>query len=485
MYEKSSAAQSGAAGRDSMTLAGGDDHLNAYAGNDVEKRTSKQDRKSGLICSGSTGAADIEERAVGAEGDFNYHSLEWWQAGMLMVAEIISLGILSLPSTFSQVGIVGGTIMTLGLGALATYTGWTIGKFKLRYPHVQNQADAGEIIGGPWLREAWGIAQILFLIFVCGSHVLTGTIALQTIAANGTCTVVWSVVIAVVSLILTLPRTYSKLSYFSIVSFISIFAAVMLTMIGVGIQSEGITASARAREGTTFASGFTAATNIIFAYAGHVAFFGFIDEMRKPADYMKSLALLQGTDMVLYLVVGLVVALYVGDQAVSPALGNLSPTLARIAYGIAIPTIVIAGVINGAVAAKLAMQRLFPKDSPHIKNSTKLGWTVWVAIVSSIWILAFVIANVVPFFNQLNGIISALFVSLFTYAVAPIYYMHLNPRATWFASKRQSAITVLNFFVILMSLLILGGGLYASAKGIADGYSSGAYGSPFSCTRPT
>ena len=83
------------------------------------------------------------------------------------------------------------------------------------------------------------------------------------------------------------------------------------------------------------------------------------------------------------------------------------------------------------------MQRLFPKDSPHIKNSTKLGWTVWVAIVASIWILAFVIANVVPFFNQLNGvsakspsfcratqntdftvafnqIISALFVSLFT-----------------------------------------------------------------------
>lgn len=85
--------------------------------------------------------------------------------------------------------------------------------------------------------------------------------------------------------------------------------------------------------------------------------------------------------------------------------------------------------------------------------------------------------------------------------------LSLNPRATWFASKRQSAVTVLNFFVILMSLLILvrmgslsawlpalladchellqGGGLYASAKGIADGYSSGAYGSPFSCTRPT
>ena len=106
MYEKSNAVPAGANGRDSMTLAGGDDHPNAYASNDMEKRTSKQDRKGGLIPSGSAGAADIEERAIGVEGDCefsvyrsrrnvglmdfaspvdNYHSLEWWQAGMVRV----------------------------------------------------------------------------------------------------------------------------------------------------------------------------------------------------------------------------------------------------------------------------------------------------------------------------------------------------------------------------------------------------------------
>ena len=69
MYEKSNAVPAGANGRDSMTLAGGDDHPNAYASNDMEKRTSKQDRKGGLIPSGSAGAADIEERAIGVEGD--------------------------------------------------------------------------------------------------------------------------------------------------------------------------------------------------------------------------------------------------------------------------------------------------------------------------------------------------------------------------------------------------------------------------------
>ena len=47
------------------------------------------------------------------------------------------------------------------------------------------------------------------------------------------------------------------------------------------------------------------------------------------------------------------------------------------------------------------MQRLFRKDSPHIRDSTKLGWTVWIVIVASIWILAFIIASVIPFFSEL------------------------------------------------------------------------------------
>ena len=76
----------------------------------------------------------------------------------------------------------GGIILILGLGLLATYTGYNIGLFKLAYPHVQNQADAGEVMGGPILREILGGAQIVFLIFICGSHVLTGLIALETIA---------------------------------------------------------------------------------------------------------------------------------------------------------------------------------------------------------------------------------------------------------------------------------------------------------------
>lgn len=41
-----------------------------------------------------------------------------------MIAETISLGILSLPSVLARVGLVPGLILIVGLGIIATYTGW-------------------------------------------------------------------------------------------------------------------------------------------------------------------------------------------------------------------------------------------------------------------------------------------------------------------------------------------------------------------------
>lgn len=48
------------------------------------------------------------------------------------------------------------------------------------------------------------------------------------------------------------------------IAFISIFAAVLITMIGVGVQNEG--GHYMVTRPTTFVKGFSAVTNIVFAY---------------------------------------------------------------------------------------------------------------------------------------------------------------------------------------------------------------------------
>lgn len=75
-------------------------------------------------------------------------------------------------------------------------------------------------------------------------------------------------------------------------------------------------------------------------------------------DFAKALYMLQIADTTLYLIVGVVVYAYAGAGTVSPALGNTGTLLRKISYGIALPTILIAGVINGHVCAKLIFIRM-------------------------------------------------------------------------------------------------------------------------------
>lgn len=106
-------------------------------------------------------------------------------------------------------------ILIVGLGILATYTGYNIGLFRERYPHIQNLADAGEILMGPFGRELFGLGQFLFCIFVMGSHLLTFRVMMNTITDHGTCSIVFSVIGMVICIVLSIPRTMKGMTLIS------------------------------------------------------------------------------------------------------------------------------------------------------------------------------------------------------------------------------------------------------------------------------
>lgn len=164
--------------------------------------------------------ADEDDSSVVC-GDIKFRSLEWWQCGMVMIAETISLGILSLPSVLSTVGLIPGFILILGMGVFATYSGYVIGQFKERYSNVHSMGDAFEILckplGFPMVgKEIGGAAQTAFLIFAMGSHILTWIICMNTLTGNATCNIVWGFVALVLFWLFDLPRTLKNMSYWSI-----------------------------------------------------------------------------------------------------------------------------------------------------------------------------------------------------------------------------------------------------------------------------
>lgn len=64
-----------------------------------------------------------------------------------------------------------------------------------------------------------------------------------------------------------------------------------------------------------------------------------MSELKDPKDYPKSLFLLQGIDVILYIVTAVVIYYYAGQDVTSPALGSASPVVRKVAYGIALPTV--------------------------------------------------------------------------------------------------------------------------------------------------
>jgi hypothetical protein len=92
-----------------------------------------------------------------------------------------------------------------------------MGQMKWKYPHISTMADAGEVVAGKWGREFIGAAQIIFFIFIMASHLLTFTVAMNTITNHGTCSIVFGIVGMIVSFLCSLPRTLEKMSWLSIV----------------------------------------------------------------------------------------------------------------------------------------------------------------------------------------------------------------------------------------------------------------------------
>ncbi|KAJ6010170.1 hypothetical protein N7522_005186 [Penicillium canescens] len=411
------------------------------------------------------------------EGETKYRTMKWWQCSMIMIAETISLGILSLPSAVAVLGIVCAVILIVGLGITATYTGYVIGQFKMRYPQVHSMADAGEVVFGRiglprFGREFLGTGQLLFLVFIMGSHILTFTTMMNTLTDNGACSIIFGIVGLIISVICTLPRTLRKVSWLACASFVSIIAALLVTMIAISIQRPGH-GKIDATTTVSLDKAFLSVTNIVFAYAGHVAFFGFISEMRVPTDYTKTLYLLQATDTSMYVVAAVVIYVYGGRDVKSPALSSTSPVTAKVAYGVAIPTIVIAGVINGHVAAKYIYVRIF-RGTNQMQKKTLLSIGSWVGITVILWVIAWIISEAIPVFNTLLSLITSLFASWFTYGLSGIFWLFLN-WGRYGSNWKKMVLTGINLIIVGIGACLCGMGLWVSGKAIHDSNNSSSF----------
>ena len=121
-----------------------------------------------------------------------------------------------------------------------------------------------------------------------------------------------------------------------------------------------------------------------------------------------------------------------------------------------------------------------PMDSGFVKDAK--GWGVWVGFITVVTVIGWIIAEAIPFFNALLGLISSLFISGFTFYWPALFWFQLVKEGKWNANAKNISLSILNAIVFLIGLVVLGAGTYASVEDIITQYNSGAVRSPFTCS---
>lgn len=325
------------------------------------------------------------------------------------------------------------------------------------------------------------VGLVLYNVVLCGFHVLTGAQVLNTVTDHSLCSVKFAIIVTVIAIVLSTPRTLSHLSLISIASAVCMFLAILLFMIFAGKEDHPagggtdawpslgpVRTYAWPQETTTWTECLNAVLNVAFLWFAQILFPTFIAEMREPRDFPKALAAFSIAAFVLFLVPAIVGFHYLGQYTEAPAFASLQHHYKKVSYGpVIVPTIII-GVIYANVSIKF-VYRLVMRDSRHQHSHTVVGWGVWVLLMAAFWFVAFVFAEVIPSMGDFGTILGASFDSQFGLVFWGVAYWHLF-RGRFFNGVVRTALTLFHLLAFTGGLFLFGPGLYASVEAIIADY---------------
>lgn len=444
---------------------------------------------------GLADATTVTSSSNADEEEFNqnFRTCSWQHTAGLMLSEYIVLAIMSFPWSYSVLGLVPGLILTVFVAVTVLYTGLIITDFCERFPHLRNVCDIGQYLlgGGRW---AWYATAFCFLAnntLIQGLHVLVGAKYLNTVTNHSICSVGFTAIVAGISMIFSLPRTFSAMSWVGYFSAATMFIAVVLAMVFAGVQDhpdkfDGTPVVFRAfpAEGTSFVDGMSAFLNIVYTFVGQITYPQFISEMKNPREFKKVLWIVTTCEVIIFALAGSIMYVYVGNAYMTgPAFGSLIRKYKIISFSFAIPTIIFVGALYANISAKLVYDQIF-KNTRHRYSWTSTSWIFWTLVLFMTWVMAFIIAEVIPFFSDLLSLMSSLFDCWFGFVFWGLAYIRLR-KVKYGGHSNLTKWEKLNYgisyFLIATGLYILGPGLYASVQSIINNYKADAYGGVFSC----
>jgi hypothetical protein len=272
--------------------------------------------------------------------EIKLRTMSWQKAAWLLCGDQVCLAIMAQTWSLSVLGWVPGIITMVAAGILFWITSITMHKFIMKYPQIRDICDFGYYaFGKSRIAYEWtGFMLLANNIMLIGFHVLTGAKILNTLSDHSQCTVVFSIIVMLMGIVMSAPRTLRHVSFMSMFSAACMALAILLFLIFAGIEdaplygyygnypTDGpVRTYAFPLPGTTWVGCMNAVLNITFLWVPQILFPTFIAEMERPQDFPKALAVLAGISAFLFICPPAIGFHYLGQYSTAPAFGSLGP----------------------------------------------------------------------------------------------------------------------------------------------------------------
>lgn len=316
-------------------------------------------------------------------------------------------------------------------------------------------------------KELVGLMILIAQILIVAAGEVSISTAFNALSDHGACTVVFTLVAAILVTGFSSVRTFSKLGWLTWIGFVTFVVAVLIFTVAVTQQDRPAAAPQTTSAGDFdlgyvaiaspgFAAGMTATLNIFISGSGSSMYLPIISEMRSPKDYHKA-ALVAGFLVgALYLSLSLVIYRYCGVWLATPAFGSAGELFKKISYGVALPGLVIGTGIYSHVAAKYLFVRVL-RDSRHLQEGTLTHWGTWLGINLCLGTLSYIVAEAVPILNYLLALAGSLCFAPFSLIFPAVLWMYDSDYLKTGGPKEKSIYGAHLLIVLIGAFLVVGG----------------------------
>jgi hypothetical protein len=281
------------------------------------------------------------------------------------------------------------------------------------------------LMWGPVGKELVGLMFLIAQVLCVGGGVLGISIALNALSDHSRCTTIFSLVATILVTLFSCIRTLGRIGWLTWIGFFTLLVAVLIVVIGVTTRDRP-------------------------------CYLPVASEMRRPRDYHRA-ALITGVLVgAMYLSFGLVVYRWCGQWVANPSLGSAGPLLKKVAYGIALPGLIVGTGIYNHMPAKYLFVRIL-RGSRHLQENTATHWGVWLGSNVLLGAMAFVLAEAIPIFNYILALAGAVCFAPMTLMMPALLWMW-DFKGHRKGSRGQRAFYALHVGIVLVGAFMLVGG---------------------------